>query len=244
MDWTEKLEHKKKLRKMAYRMAWADFKDFVLGWKGLLVFLTYFGFFLMPYVKTEQYNFAGMYYFATWCVIAINAIAETSFNYLPLSTKDIVYYLKCRTNFQIAWVVLLSVLSGIILSGFRQEVFWERGLVILIFMLVTVEFMFFVTLQSYSKPNKVSFFDALIPKGRKIRVIFYYVYELALLFACMFIGMFMKDNENATKKLLVLLCLYLVMYIFRADAAGWVRFDEFNKAPRESMWGNVETLNQ
>ena len=40
------------------------------------------------------------------------------------------------------------------------------------------------------------------------------------------------------------LCLYLVMDIFRADAVRWVRFNEFNKTPRRSMWANAEQLKQ
>ena len=87
MDWTEKIEQKKKIRKMAYRMLWADFKDLVLGWKVFLLILMYLGFFLLPYVKdAEDFNAVSMYYFVMWVFMAVSALAETSFNYLPLST--------------------------------------------------------------------------------------------------------------------------------------------------------------
>lgn len=245
MDWTEKLEHRKKIRKMAYRMLWADFKDFVLGWKGFLLILMYVGFFLIPYVqKIDDFNSAGMYYFVVWVFIALNALSETSFNYLPLSTKDIVYYLKVRTNHQIAWIVFVSGLSAVVLDAFGQEVFWERGIIVLLFLLITVEWYFFMTLYSYSKPYGISFLDTCIPVGRKIRIAVYNVYSLGVLFGTMIVSMFMDYNENAKTKLLVILCLYLVMHIFRADAARWVRFNEFCKTPRRTMWGNAETLNQ
>ena len=69
MDWTEKMEQKKKIRKMAYRMLWADFKDLVLGWKVILILLMYLGFFILPYInEPDDYNAAGMYY-KRYCVL-------------------------------------------------------------------------------------------------------------------------------------------------------------------------------
>ena len=239
MDWTEKIEHKKKIRKMAYRMLWADVKDFMLGWKAFFAVCMYLGFFLLPYLKMEDYNFACMYYFVIWVITAVNAVSETVFNYLPLSTKDIVYYLKVRTNHQTAWLVLVSGLSAVVLDAFGVEVFWERGLTILVFLLITVEWMFFLTLYSYSKPNGVSFLDGSIPTGRKIRIVIYNIYVFCSLCACIIVGMFMDMNEHAKTKLLVMVCIYLVMYIARADAASWVRFKEFYKTPRKNMWGNA-----
>ncbi len=245
MDWTEKLEHKKKIRKMAYRMLWADFKDIVLGWKVILLLLMYLGFFLLPYVKEmDDFNAVSLYYFVTWVIMSMNALAETSFNYLPLSTRDIVYYLKIRTNHQEAWMVFVSGVSALILDAFGQEVFWERGLIILLFLLITVEWYFFMTLYGYSKPDGANFLDDCIPVGRKIRIVIYNVYSIILLFGSMMVGLFMDYNEHAKTKLLVILCLYLVMYVFRADAARWVRFNEYCKTPRRSIWGNAEQLNQ
>lgn len=245
MDWTEKLEQKKKIRKMAYRMLWADFKDIVLGWKVFLLALMYLGFFLLPYVKgMDDFNAVSMYYFVVWVFMAMNALAEKSFNYLPLSTKDIVYYLKVRTNHQEAWMVLVSGVSAIILDACGQEVFWERGVIILLFLLITVEWYSFLNLYGYSKPEGTNFLDDCIPTGRKIRIVIYNIYSVCLLFGSMLMGMFMDYNEHAKTKLLVILCLYLVMYIFRADAAQWVRFNEYSKTPNRNMWGNVEALNQ
>ena len=245
MDWTEKIEQKKKIRKMAYRMLWADFKDLMCSWKVLLVVLMYLGFFLLPYVKEmDDFNAAGMYYFVIWVFMSLSALAEGSFNYLPLSTKDIVYYLKVRTNHQVAWMVLVSGVSAIILDAFGVEIFWERGVIILLFLLVTVEWYSLTALYGYSKPEGTTLLDDGIPKGRKVRVVIYNIYSLALLFAGMFIGMFMNNNEHAKTKVLVILCLYLVMYIFRADVVKWVRFNEFSKTPQRSMWGNAQAVNQ
>ena len=245
MDWTEKMEHKKKIRKMAYRMLWADFKDMVLGWKIFLILLSYLGYFLLPYVNEyEDFNLAGMYYLVVWVVIALNAVSETSFNYLPLSTKDIVYYLKVRTNHQIGWMVLVSGLTAIVMDAFGADVFWERGLVILLFMLITVEFMFFLTLDSYSRPHGVSFIDASIPIGRKVRIVIYFIYGLGALMGSLLVGMFMDNNEHAKTKVLVFMCIYLVMLIFRVDAAYHAEFKEFCKTPRRTMWGNAQAENQ
>ena len=245
MDWTEKMEQKKKIRKMAYRMLWTDFKDLMCSWKVLLVVLMYLGFFLLPYVKEmDDFNAAGMYYFVIWVFMALSALAEGAFNYLPLSTKDIVYYLKVRTNHQVAWMVMVSGVSAIILNAFGVEIFWERGVVILLFLLITVEWYAFVNLYGYSKPEGTNFLDDCIPTGRKVRIVIYNVYSVVLLFTSMMIGMFMDCNEQAKTKVLVILGLYLVMYIFRADTATWVRFNEYSKTPQRSMWGNAQAMSQ
>lgn len=245
MDWTEKLEHRKKIKKMAYRMLWADFKDVVLSWKCILLLLMYLGFFLLPYVKEmDDFNAAGMYYFVVWVILAINALAETSFNYLPLSAKNIKIYLKIRTNHQTAWITFVSVMTAIILDICGVEVFWERGIMILIFCLATVEWMFFMTLYSYSKPNGTTFLTADFSTSRKVRIVLYHVYSITFLFVTMLMGMFMDYNENAKTKVLVVLYAFLVLYIIRADVLCWVRFEEFCKTPRRSMWGNLEQANQ
>ena len=71
----------------------------------------------------------------------------------------------------------------------------------------------------------------------------YIIYGIAALFGSMMVGMFMDNNEQAKTKLLVFLCIYLVMLIFRADVVRWVEFKEFCKAPRKSMWG-AQPVNQ
>lgn len=243
MDWTEKLEHKKKIRKMAYRMLWADFKDLVMSWKVLFVITTYLGFFFLAYLGKEgNYNAASMCYFVMWVFAAIGALSETSFNYLPLSSKDIVYYLKCRTNHLAAWMVLISVLTGIVLDAASGNVFWERGLVILLFLLMILEWYFGAMLYSYSKPEHVKLYDAEMPTSRKIVVTIYNVYSVILMLVSLLMGMFMKYNEHAKTKLLVVLCAYLVMYIFRAEAVRWVNFPEYSKRPQRGLYNqNVLT---
>jgi len=177
MDWTEKMEQKKKIRKMAYRMLWADFKDLVLGWKVILILLMYLGFFILPYInEADDFNAVSMYYFVIWVFMALSALAENSFNYLPLSTKDIIYYMKVRTNHQVAWMVLVSGASAIVLDAFGVEIFWERGVIILLFLLVTVEWYFFTALYGYSKPEGTTLLDDCIPKGRKVRIVIYNIY--------------------------------------------------------------------
>ena len=246
MEWTEKQEHKKKIRKMAYRMLWADFKDLVCGWRVLLLALMYLGFFFLPYYKaSEQFNAYGTYYFCIWVLMSLSALSENSFNYLPLSTKDIVYYLKCRTNHMVAWMILISVLSGIMFDAFGVEVFFERGLMVLLFLLITVEWYYFMALYGYSKPFGVNFLDDSIPTARKVRIVIYNVYSVGTLFGTMLVSMFMDYNEHAKTKLLVVLCLYLVMYIFRADATRWVRFNEYNKMPRRGIYAtSPEQMNK
>lgn len=240
MDWTEKLKYKKKIRKMAYRMLWADFRDLLMSWKSLLLVLMYLGFFLFPYWKQEDFNIACMYYFAVGIFTAISAMVETSFNYLPLSTKDIVYYLKARTNHQEAWMVLISVVSAIIMDAAGVEVFWERGALVLIFLLTTVEDYLILTLSGCSVPERTTLKEGGIPLAKRVRQIVYIIYGVTLLFGSLLVSMFMEPDENAKIKLLVMLCLYLVMYIFRADVSCWTNLTECRQTPSRSMWATPQ----
>ena len=237
MDWTEKLEHKKKLRKMAYRMLWADFKNVVLGWKVILLALMLLGFLILPYVKEiDDFNIASMYYFVMWVITAICAFAETAFNYLPLSTKDIVYYLKIRTNHQEAWIVFFSCITAIIMDAAGVELFWERGVLSTIFLLTTVEGCFVVSMSGYCVPEKTTLKEAGVPLAKRVRQVIYIIYGIGLLFGSLIVSMFMKPEGNAKITVLVILCLYLILYIVRADVASWANFTECRQSPGRSMW--------
>ncbi len=245
MSFTEKAEKKKKLRKMAGRMLWADVKDLMCSWKGILVIGMYLGFFLLPYVKNVgRLNIGAMFYFVMWVLGMLNALSETSFNYLPLSTGDIVYYLKCRTNFVIAGMTTLSVLTGALLHVFSDGIFLERGLAVLLFLLFTVEWLFFTTLYGYSKPLGITFTDPSIPKARKVRIVIYNTYWILMFIIGMLMWMFMELDENSGKKLLFSLCVYLIMFIFRADAMRWVRFNEFVKAGNRNLYDTQQQNQQ
>lgn len=244
MDWTEKMEYKKKIRTMAYRMLWADFKDVMCGWKGILAILLYLMFFVLPYNREmEDLNNAALFYLVTMVLIAIGAIFEKTFNFLPLSDKDIIYYLSCRTNHLTAWLTAISLLTGVLMDAFGVEMFWARGVMALFVFLITIEWMFFITLYDYSKPAGVSILDTGIPRARKIRIVIYNIYSIVVLFAGMMVSMFAEYNENCKIKVLILLCAYLVMYIFRADAARWVRFNEYSKAGKRTMYATAEQRN-
>ena len=241
MDWTDKLQQKKKLRKMAGRMLWADVKDMMCSWKGILVACMYLCFFLLPYLNNaERLNIGAMFYFVMWVIGALSALSETSFNYLPLSTKGIVYYLKCRTNLIIAWMTAISVGTGAVLYALGAEIFLERGLGVLVFLLITVEWLFFMTLYGYSKPLGINFLDPDIPTARKVRIAIYNIYSVVMMVMGMFMWMFMDFDENNQKKLLFAVCAYLIMFIFRADAARWVRFNEFSKGVNRNLYNTQQ----
>lgn len=245
MDWTEKMEHKKKLRKMAGRMLLADVRGLLCSWRCLLVVMMYIGFFVLPYmIKVDNLNVGAMFYFVMWVLAAVNALSENVFNYLPMSTEDIVYYLKCRTNLLIAGLTTISVVTGVAIYACLDEIFLERGLAVLIFLLITVEWLFFMTLYGYSKPFGITFTDPSIPKARKVRIAIYNTYSIVMLFAGMIVWMFMEFDENSQKKLLFTLCAYLVMFIFRADAVRWVRFNEYTRTESRYLYATQQKNQQ
>ena len=222
MDWTEKTEQKKKLRKMARRMLWADFKGVVCGWKCILLVCLYVLFILLPYYKNaDDINGVSFFYVLMWVFIAVCALYEKPFNYLPLTTGDIVYYLKYRTNLLAAWLTLSSAGTGAVMYAAGVDVFWERGLVILCFLLMAQEGWLFEMLYGLAyERNENGTVNA--PKARKLRIILYSTYAIVVLFAGMFVFMFMKYGETSKFKLLAALAGYLIMYIFRVDISHWV----------------------
>ncbi len=245
MDWTDKLEqnrkNKKNLRKMAGRMLWADVRDVICSWKCLLLVCLYLGFLLLPYLKkVDTVNIGAYFYITMWVLMLLEARVEKQFHFLPLSTKDIVYYLVHRTNLLTAWILVFSLVTGFLLQAFGIEIFLERGVIMTTFLLGTLEGMFVATLYGYCKPEKVSLMDSELPRARKIRFAIYGVYCIVLLFAGMVVGMFMDYNENVGKKMIFVLCAYAVMFIFRADIMRWVKFEEYTKVHRRSIYGNLD----
>lgn len=237
MDWITNLEEKKKIRKMAGRMLGADFRNLVCGWKVVFFLILYLGFFILPYVETEDYNAGAFYYCAMWSLLALNAQFETVFNYLPLSTRQIRYYLYVRTNYLQAGSVLFSIVTvaGMKLLGFTP--FWERGLLVLLFLLMTNEWVAMMTMYGYSKPEGVGLFDQEYPKGRRIRIICYNVYSIALLLVVM-IYLTLKDNRE--KELWVMVMAYLILFAMREDVRHWVSFSRYTKAVRRGMFAAAE----
>lgn len=242
MDWTEKLEQKKKLRKMARRMLWADFKGMICGWKVILVVFVYLLIIVLPYAReVEDFNGFALSYVIMWVFITVSALYEKPFNYLPLTTEDIVYYLKYRTNLLETWLTLVSVGTGAVMYAVGEEMFLERGLMILCFLLMALEGWFFELLYCHAKVQ----YDAenvKVPKARKIRIILYGIYTIVVLFACMFVFMFMKYDGTVKVKLLVTVCAYLVMYIFRADVSHWVQFRGFVKPSERAVFATQQQV--
>ncbi|MBO5351728.1 MAG: hypothetical protein J6J42_08130 [Lachnospiraceae bacterium] len=245
MDWTDKLEqnrkNKKNLRKMAGRMLWADVRDVICSWKCLLLVFLYLGFLLLPYLKkVDTVNIGAYYYMTMWLLMLVEARVEKQFHFLPLSTKDIVYYLVYRTNLLTAWIMVISLATGLLLQAFGVEIFLERGIIMTTFLLVTLEGMFLATLCGYCKPEKVSLMESGLPRARKIRFAIYGVYCVVLLLVGIVVAMFMDYNENVGTKMMVVLGAYAVMFIFRADVMRWVKIEEYTKVHRRSIYGNLD----
>ena len=48
------------------------------------------------------------------------------------------------------------------------DVFWERGLIVLLFLLIILEWYFGTMLYGYSKPENVKLYDEEMPTSRKV----------------------------------------------------------------------------
>lgn len=236
MDWTEKSEQKKRIRKMAGRMLWADFKATVCSWKILLLSLLTILFIVLAFVRSiENYNVGAGYYFVTWVVISLSAMYESVFNYLPLASGDVRYYLKYRTNLLTAWTVVLYVAIALMLQLFGVELFVERGVSSLIMMLTTYELMLQLTLFEHTE-GKGKLLDANLPTSRKVRFCIYFAYDFILMIISMIYTMFMEDAEKAKLWIVILAAAYVVMYIFRADLSTWFKHEEYKKPGRRTMY--------
>lgn len=232
MDWITKLEEKKKIRTMAGRMLWADFRSFVCGWQVVFLLLEYLGLFLIPYIETEDYNVGAFYYCAMWVYLGLNAQFETAFNYLPLSTKQIRYYLRIRNSYLEAGMVFLSVVtaSGMQLLGFAP--LWERGLLVLLFLLMTNEWIALYTMYGYSKPEEVGLFDQKYPARRRFRMICYNLYSVAAFVVTL---IYLTVTVPGKQALRVMLLAYLILFFMREDVRHWVSFPNYTKVARKGM---------
>lgn len=240
MDWTEIAEKKQKIRKMASGMLWADFKGVVLGWKGLVLALLVFVFIVMAYVKNiDKYNVGACFYFIMWVLIPLSSQTEKIFNYLPLSSNEVLYYLKYRANLIAAWTVVLYAVAGAVMSLLGVELFWERALTSMIMLLTTEEWLFLVTLYSYNDGNG-KIMDSPLPVGKRVRFVTYNVFMVGTILFSMVYAMFMENAEKAKTVVLILAVSYLCTYVFRADTAACFTFQEYRKAGKRTIYATRE----
>ena len=135
------------------------------------------------------------------------------------------------------------MVTGAVQYAAGVNVFWERGLLILCFLLMAQEGWFFEMLYGYAKAQ----YDAEnvnVPKERKVRIILYSIYTFVVLLVCMLVFMFMKYDGTVKVKLLVTLGVYLVMYIFRTDVSHWVQFRGFVKPAERVVFATQQQNTQ
>lgn len=244
MDWTDRREHRKKVRKMAAKMLWADFKDMFFSWRVLVLLMLYLCFVVLALIKDmDDYNVGACFYFITWVVMWLYALVEKVFNYLPVSDKDIILYMHHRTNLLTAWIVVLIAGTALLMDLFGVELFVERGVVCMLMLLFTVEWMHQTALFENS-PGKGKWLTEELTTGQKVRYGCYFVYSIGFVMVSMLYGMFMESNENTKTWVIAFACAYALMYVFRADISSWFVFDEYKKRGRRTIYASQKQLEE
>ena len=236
MDWIDKTEQKKKVRRMASRMLWSDFRDMICSWKVLFFLAVYMFFFLLALIKEiDDFNVGACFYFIVWEAMALYALTENIFNYLPVSSKDIVYYLNHRTNLLITWILILYIGTAVLLNGIGVELFVERGIVSMVLLWSSVEWMHQASLFENSK-GRGKLVTEHLTTGQKVRYCVYFAYSLILILVSMLYSMFMENMETAQIMAPVLLGAYIVLFFFRFDLMRWFSFDQYRQRVRRAWF--------
>lgn len=235
MDWIDKMEQKKKIRRMASKMLWADFRDMICSWRIIVFLAVYVFFFLMALIKDmDDLNAGACFYFIVWVVMGLYALMENIFNFLPISSKDIIYYLNHRTNLLTTWVLILFIGTAAVLNGFGVELFIERGIVSMVMLWSSIEWMYQASLFENS-PGKGKVMTDLLTTGQKVRYCLYFAYSIILVMVSMLYSMFMENMETAQIMAPVLLGAYIVLFFFRFDLMRWFSFDCYRQKVRQ-VW--------
>ncbi|MGN0507490.1 MAG: hypothetical protein ACI4FZ_13110 [Lachnospiraceae bacterium] len=245
MDWLQRLEQKKKIRKTAGRILAKDMKQLIFSWMVLVLLFVICFDLLFPYLKTiESLNIGVSFYLLMLLLMKLYAMPEQIFYFLPMTQKEIRQYLNARNNLLEAFMTLASVVLAAVLVLCGVNVFWERGLCALLMLLSTVEGISAAMFYDYREEAMRKEELHGRARVRRTRSILYFLYGIVLLIYEVIGITFAAAAEH--QKIVLLFCLagYISMVFIRKDVMRWTDFTEYRKVIRKNMFARTESATQ
>lgn len=238
MDWLQRLERKRVIRKLAGRILWKDMKVILCSWRVIFLLLVVGGYLILPYVaEIDTLNTGAFAYIGILFLSMLGTQLEPCFLFLPMTQKEIRQYITVRMNLLLGGTAALSagIAASMCLTGI--SVFAERGIASTLALLFMIELMTSVFL--YDDREKAMRGKNLRgrAKGRKIRAICYLVFGTIAWCYQFILVMFMEEGSSKGFLAVGMVC-FVVFALMYADMIRWTEFTELcRETKRNNPWG-------
>lgn len=238
MDWLQRLERRKVIRKLAERILWKDMKAVICSWRVIFLMLIVLGYLILPYVaEIDNLNTGVFVYVGIMFLSMLGMQLEPCFVFLPMTQKEIRQYVTARMNLLLAGTTALSagIAAIMVLAGI--PVFIERGIIstlALLFMIGLMNSVFLYDSREKAMRGKNLKGRA---KGRKVRAICYLVFGTVAWCYQLILVMFMEQEKSNKGFLVASIVCFAVLALMYADAIRWTEFIEFRKETKANPWG-------
>lgn len=238
MDWLQRLERRRVIRKLAGRILWNDMKAIVCSWRVILLFLIAAGYLFIPYLEEiDTMNMGAFVYIGIMFLMMIGMQLEPFFFFLPVTQKEIRQYITVRMNLIIGGTAVLSAAIAAVMSLVGISVFVERGAASTLSLIFMIELCTAVFLyDSREKAMKEKNLHGRA-KRRKIRGICYLVFGTIAWCYQVISVMFMEGKGSSKVLLLAGVLCFVILLLMYADVIRWTEFTEFRKETKRNPWG-------
>ena len=231
MDWLERLERRKLIRKLARRMLWKDIKALVFSWRVFFLIFTVVGYLLFPYfASVDNVNMGLFVYITMLCLVMLGIEPEPIFCFLPMTKEEIRQCITDRMVLLLGGITVLSVGTAALLKFAGISVYLERGAMSTLALLDVTELIMMTYLYDNREKAKEEK-SCGKAKARKVRSICYLVFGTVAWCYQIIAVMFMERIGSVNDKVLLLrgaFC-FAIIGLFYADLIRWTDFTKFRK---------------
>lgn len=240
MDWLQRLERRKLIRKLAGRMLLKDLKAMVFSWKVIFLALAVTGFLVLPYFQSVRTANLGMFlYISMLACDMIGMQMETCFFFLPMTQKEIRQYLTARMQWMLGGTAALSAGIAAVLKIAGIPIFLERGVFSTFCLLFMIEFMAVIYLYEEREEAIKEEKAHGRAKARKIRGICYLVFGVLFMLYQFTITSFYGESwlKHGKAFIMVDVVCFVFLTFIHADVIRWSGFTKFRKIRKRQLWG-------
>lgn len=239
MDWLQRLERRRVIRKLAGRILWKDIKAILCSWRVIFLLLVVGGYLVLPYVaEIDSINTGVFAYISMMLLTMLGMQLEPCFFLLPMTQKEIRQYITARTNLLLGGTAALSAGIAATMDLVGISVFIERGISSTLALLFTIGMMTGIFLYDNREKTMKEKNLKDRAKARKIRSICYLVFGCIAWCYQLTLVMFMKKEGSSKGFLMVSIVCFVALALMYVDMIRWTEFKELCKeAKRNNPWG-------
>lgn len=231
MDWLQRLEQRKFIRKLARRILFKDFKVLVLSWRIIFLILVVTGYILPYFASLDNINLGLFVYISMGFLTTLGIQSEPVFVFLPMTQKEIRQYLTFRMELLLGGMVVFAAAFAAAMKLIGVPLFLERGLMSTLSMLYVTELVFVIYLcDRHEKAQKGRKLSGRA-KARRIRDICYLVFGTAAWCYQIIAAMFMEQTGEKINQVLLLIAAvcFAVTGLCYVDVIHRTEFVKFQK---------------